>query len=69
MKLTKVMDKVGGLKGVLKLDNLEKKLPRLVKYEMLDRDKKEWDDTKKEFAKKYGLKKIVNGKPTTNPQK
>jgi hypothetical protein len=50
------------VKGVLKLDNGEKKLPRLVQYDMLERDLKEWDQTKKEFARRYDLKKIVDCK-------
>lgn len=62
MKLRSKMKKVGGIDSILKLNSIEKKLPKLVRYDMAERDVQEWEDTKKEFAKKYGLKKIVTGK-------
>jgi hypothetical protein len=57
-----VNQRLGGVKGVLKIDEGEKKLPRLVQYDMLERDNAEWNQTKKEFAKRYNLKKIVDCK-------
>lgn len=61
-KWSQVNSRIGGVKGLLRLDNVEKKLPRLVQYDMLERDLKEWDQTKKEFAKRYNLKKIIDCK-------
>ena len=61
MKLRGSINKAGGVQKLLSTDDMEKKLPRLVKYEMKERDFKEWGDTKKEFARRYNLKKIING--------
>ena len=64
-KWSQINQRIGGVKGVLKLDNVEKKLPRLVQYDMLERDLKEWDQTKKEFARRYDLKKVIDCKKLT----
>ena len=62
-KWQEVNQRIGGVKGVLKIENGEKKLPKLVQYEMLDRDVAEWKQTKKEFAKRYNLKKVIDCTP------
>ena len=61
-KWNEVNNRIGGVKGVIKMDNGEKKLPRLVQYDMRERDVAEWAQTKKEFAKRYNLKKIIDCK-------
>lgn len=61
-KWNEVNNRIGGVKGVIKMDNGEKKLPRLVQYDMRERDVAEWAQTKKEFAKLYNLRKIIDCK-------
>lgn len=49
-----------GAKGILKIEAVESKLPKLVKYNLEGSERQEWLDTKIRFARQFNLKKKIN---------